>query len=92
MVLAIIGATLAVCLGCVALPALLLALPLTVAGGVTGHVALRQIRERGEEGRGMALTGVAVGWSATVLAAVPALFTLVVIGLGFATGPGMSPG
>ena len=37
-------------------------------GAILGHVARRQIRERGEAGDAMALTGVIVGWIATGLA------------------------
>ncbi len=33
-----------------------------IVGAIMGHVARRQIRERGEAGDGMALTGVIVGW------------------------------
>lgn len=33
-----------------------------IVGAIMGHIARRQIRERGEEGDGMALTGVIVGW------------------------------
>jgi 4-amino-4-deoxy-L-arabinose transferase-like glycosyltransferase len=33
-----------------------------VVGAIMGHVARRQIRERGEDGDGMALTGIIVGW------------------------------
>jgi hypothetical protein len=33
-----------------------------IVGAIMGHVARKQIRERGEEGDGMALTGVIVGW------------------------------
>lgn len=36
-------------------------------GAILGHVARRQIRERGESGDGMALAGVIVGWIATAL-------------------------
>jgi hypothetical protein len=39
---------------CIGLPALV--------GAIMGHVARKQIRERGEDGDGMALTGVIVGW------------------------------
>ena len=31
-------------------------------GAILGHVSLKKIRERDEKGRGMALTGVIVGW------------------------------
>lgn len=33
-----------------------------IVGAIMGHVARKQIRERGEDGDGMALTGVIVGW------------------------------
>lgn len=36
-------------------------------GAVLGHVARRQIRERGEGGDGMALAAIIVGWILTVL-------------------------
>lgn len=36
-------------------------------GAILGHVARRQIRERGEGGDGMALAGVVVGWILTGL-------------------------
>lgn len=34
----------------------------SVAAIVLGHLALNQIAERGEEGRGMAITGLALGY------------------------------
>jgi hypothetical protein len=33
-----------------------------IVGAILGHVARRQIRERGEAGDGMALAGIIVGW------------------------------
>jgi hypothetical protein len=39
-----------------------------VVGAILGHVAKRQIRERGESGGGMATAGVVMGWIATGLA------------------------
>jgi hypothetical protein len=36
-------------------------------GAVLGHVARKQIRERGEQGEGMAMTGIIVGWIITGL-------------------------
>jgi hypothetical protein len=44
-----------------------------IIGAIMGHVARRQIRERGEDGDGMALTGVIVGWI---------VFALTIIGWG----------
>lgn len=46
-----------------------------IVGAILGHVAKRQIRERGESGDGMALTGIILGWIATALA------VIIVIGL-----------
>jgi hypothetical protein len=42
-------------------------------GAILGHVARRQIRERGEGGDGMALTGIIVGWVTVGLAALGVL-------------------
>jgi hypothetical protein len=39
-----------------------------IVGAILGHVARRQIRERGEQGDGLALAGIIVGWSVTGLA------------------------
>jgi MFS family permease len=36
-------------------------------GAILGHVARRQIRERGEQGAGLALAGIIVGWILTGL-------------------------
>lgn len=48
-----------------------------VVGAVLGHVAKRQIRERGEAGDGMALAGIILGWIAAALAVIA---TVVIIG------------
>ncbi len=34
-------------------------------GAILGHVALKQIRERGEQGEGMAKAGIIIGWVLT---------------------------
>jgi hypothetical protein len=36
-------------------------------GAVLGHIALKQVRERGEQGEGYAKTGIIVGWIGTGL-------------------------
>jgi hypothetical protein len=36
-------------------------------GAVLGHIARRQIRERGEQGEGMAMAGIIAGWIITGL-------------------------
>jgi hypothetical protein len=40
---------------------------LGLVGAILGHVALRQIRARDDNGRGMAIAGVIVGWVAVAL-------------------------
>jgi hypothetical protein len=52
------------------------------AGAIMGHIARNQIRERGEQGDGIALAAIIVGWVLTGLAvlvccgvfAIPAIF------------------
>jgi hypothetical protein len=41
---------------------------LGLVGAILGHVSLRQVKQRGQQGRGMALTGVIVGWVVFALA------------------------
>jgi hypothetical protein len=55
----------------VALASILLCGFPAIVGAILGHVARRQIRERGQAGDGMALAGIIVGWI---------VFTLAVIG------------
>lgn len=39
----------------------------SLVGAIMGHVARRQIRESGEEGDGLALAGIVIGWTFTAL-------------------------
>lgn len=39
-----------------------------IVGAILGHVSRKQIRERGENGDGMALAGIVMGWLATAIA------------------------
>jgi hypothetical protein len=48
-------------------------------GAILGHVARKQIRERGEGGDGMALAGIIVGWVLTGLLVLLIAFYVVVI-------------
>jgi hypothetical protein len=43
---------------------------LGAVGAILGHVARRQVRERGEGGDGMALAGIIVGWISVGLAVI----------------------
>lgn len=40
---------------------------LSFVGAILGHVAMSQIKRTGEEGRGMALAGIIIGWTVTAL-------------------------
>ena len=51
-----------------AIVSLILAFFLPLIGAILGHVALGQIKKSGEEGRGLALAGVIIGWVLTALA------------------------
>jgi hypothetical protein len=54
-----------------------------IVGAILGHVARRQIRERGEQGDGMALAGIIVGWIATGLGVLAlGLIIIFVVALG----------
>jgi hypothetical protein len=48
-------------------------------GAILGHVARKQIRERGEGGDGMALAGIIVGWVLTGIMLLVAVFYIVMI-------------
>lgn len=56
-------------------------------GAVLGHVARRQIRERGEQGDGMALAGIIVGWSLTGLIALCCLGYVGIIAFAISQDP-----
>lgn len=58
-----------------------------IVGIVTGHVAMRQINESGERGRGMAKAGLIIGYIFGALAILGTIFFLIAI---FAiSGPGV---
>lgn len=45
-----------------AIVALILAIFLPLVGAILGHVAMGQIKKTGEEGRGLALAAIIIGW------------------------------
>jgi uncharacterized protein YacL len=51
-----------------AIVGLILSIFFPLVGAIVGHVALAQIKKTGEEGRGLALAAVIVGWTLTGLA------------------------
>ncbi|GFJ80415.1 hypothetical protein Phou_045950 [Phytohabitans houttuyneae] len=48
-------------------------------GAILGHIARKQIRERGEGGDGLALAGIIVGWILTGLLVLVIAFYVVII-------------
>jgi hypothetical protein len=50
-----------------------------IIGAIMGHVARRQIRERGENGDGMALAGVIVGWIAFGIAVIATILIIIFV-------------
>jgi hypothetical protein len=52
---------------------------LGIVGAIMGHVARRQIRERGESGDGMALAGVIVGWIAFGIAVIATVLIVIFV-------------
>lgn len=56
-----------------------------VAAIVFGHLALGQIKRTGDAGRGLALTGLIIGYSYFVMIALFVLFYLSMIGIMFAS-------
>lgn len=85
MVLSIVAMVVVVCGTACFFVLGLIGLPLGVVGAVLGHLAMRQVRERGERGFGMAVAGTVVGWIATAAA----LAVLLLIVLYFAGVIGM---
>jgi Domain of unknown function (DUF4190) len=60
-----------------------------IVGAIMGHVARKQIRESGEEGDGMALAGIIIGWILVVIyLGVGVLFALGIFAAANAPSPG----
>jgi hypothetical protein len=55
-------------------------------GAIMGHVALKQIRERGESGEGMAKAGIIVGWILTGLMLVVIAIYVAIFAAALASG------
>jgi uncharacterized protein DUF4190 len=62
-----------------------------IVGAIMGHVARKQIRERGEDGDGMALTGVIVGWIVFGLSMIGLAIYIFVIVLAIGTASTYEP-
>ncbi|MBE3071056.1 MAG: DUF4190 domain-containing protein [Acidobacteria bacterium] len=68
---------------CCALPFLGIGLALGIGAAVCGHIALGQIRRSGggQQGRGLAVAGLATGYAAVALAVIIAVLSVVALGL-----------
>ncbi|NUO55278.1 MAG: DUF4190 domain-containing protein [Hamadaea sp.] len=62
--------------------------PLTIVGAILGHVARRRIRETGEDGDGLALAGIVVGWIGFALTVAAAALIVFLIANDFFDEPG----
>lgn len=72
-----------------AIVSLILAFFVPLVGAILGHVAMGQIKKTGEQGRGIALAGVIIGWVFTalsILAAVLFFIPLFILGAGVLGG------
>jgi peptidyl-prolyl cis-trans isomerase B (cyclophilin B) len=61
-----------------AILALVFAFVFAPVGAILGHVALGQIKKTGEDGRGLALAGVIIGWIGTAVAILAILFSVLI--------------
>ena len=50
-----------------------------IVGAILGHVSRKQIRERGEQGDGMAMAGIILGWIATGIAVLATIAIVIFI-------------
>ena len=48
----------------------------SIAGVICGHISMSQIRKTGEQGRGMALAGLIIGYAGIVLAIIGVIFAV----------------
>ena len=60
-----------------AIVSLVVALFVPLLGAILGHVAMGQIKKTGEQGRGIALAGVIIGWVFTALAILAAFLYVI---------------
>lgn len=58
----------------------------SIAGVICGHIALGQIKKTGEQGRGMAMAGLILGYVGIALAIIAAIIFFVIIGSIAASG------
>lgn len=58
----------------------------SLAGAIMGHISMNQVKTSGEQGRGMALAAVIIGWVGVGIVALLAIFFFLLIGVGANSG------
>jgi uncharacterized protein YacL len=53
---------------------------ISIVGIITGHIALSQIKKTGEQGRGLAIAGLIIGYIGLVVGIILAIFWFAVLG------------
>ncbi|WP_353807352.1 DUF4190 domain-containing protein [Agromyces sp. SYSU T00194] len=53
---------------------------------ITGHIALSQIKKTGEQGRGLAIAGLVIGYVGLVIGLIVLLFWVVIFGIAASSG------
>ncbi|WP_353826768.1 DUF4190 domain-containing protein [Agromyces sp. SYSU T0242] len=53
---------------------------------ITGHIALSQIKKTGEQGRGLAIAGLVIGYIGLVVGLIVGIVWIAVLGAAFSTG------
>ena len=59
---------------------------ISIVGIITGHIALSQIKKTGEQGRGLAIAGLIIGYVGLVIGIIVAIVWFAIIGTAISTG------
>lgn len=59
---------------------------ISIVAIITGHIALSQIKKTGEQGRGLAIAGLIIGYVGLVIGIIVAIVWFVIIGAAISTG------
>jgi uncharacterized protein YacL len=59
---------------------------ISIVGIITGHIALSQIKKTGEQGRGLAIAGLIIGYVGLVIGIIVAIVWFVIIGAAISSG------
>jgi hypothetical protein len=73
-----------------AIASLICAFIVPIVGVILGHIALNQIKQTGQEGRGLAIAGLAIGYSFIGLGLIIACFYIVILGVVLSSSGGLT--